>query len=174
MDSYRPAMLCCMGLFHWPIAMYFAVITPTPTNVGLSCLPLTLPTSVPGRMVHLCAAREQAMCCACCDTAGGETKVVHRIAVFESHGEITNVISQMDVMRWVAQWFEYYVTRWVARWLQHYITSASCVVVACQEARCAMEGHSMVRACQTVGRVYCGLPACPCLRTPFYGVGAQR
>lgn len=31
--------------------------------------------------------------------AGGETKVVHRIAVFESHGEITNVISQMDVMR---------------------------------------------------------------------------
>lgn len=41
---------------------------------------------------------------ACCaahrlPAAGGETKVVHRIAVFESHGEITNVISQMDVMR---------------------------------------------------------------------------
>ena len=33
--------------------------------------------------------------------AGGETKVVHRIAVFESHGEITNVISQTDVMRCV-------------------------------------------------------------------------
>ena len=33
------------------------------------------------------------------DAAGGETKVVHRIAVFESHGEITNVISQTDVMR---------------------------------------------------------------------------
>ncbi|GAB4822523.1 hypothetical protein N2152v2_009569 [Parachlorella kessleri] len=33
--------------------------------------------------------------------AGGETKVVHRIAVFESHGEITNVISQTDVMRFL-------------------------------------------------------------------------
>lgn len=31
----------------------------------------------------------------------GETKVVHRLAVFDSHGEITNVVSQTDVMRFL-------------------------------------------------------------------------
>lgn len=31
----------------------------------------------------------------------GETKVVHRLAVFDPHGEITNVISQTDVMRFL-------------------------------------------------------------------------
>ncbi|KAI3429675.1 hypothetical protein D9Q98_005760 [Chlorella vulgaris] len=33
--------------------------------------------------------------------ADGETKVVHRIAVFEAHGEITNIISQTDVLRFL-------------------------------------------------------------------------
>lgn len=32
---------------------------------------------------------------------GGEASVVHRIAVFEAHGEITNVISQMDIIRFL-------------------------------------------------------------------------
>lgn len=29
----------------------------------------------------------------------GQTRVVHRIAVFEPHGEITNVISQTDIIK---------------------------------------------------------------------------
>lgn len=33
--------------------------------------------------------------------ADGETKVVHRLAVFDSHGEITNVITQTDIMRFL-------------------------------------------------------------------------
>ncbi|KAL4421528.1 hypothetical protein ABPG75_010819 [Micractinium tetrahymenae] len=31
----------------------------------------------------------------------GETKVVHRLAVFDPHGEITNVVSQTDIMRFL-------------------------------------------------------------------------
>lgn len=34
-------------------------------------------------------------------TAHGEPKVAHRIALFNSHGEITSIISQMDVARWL-------------------------------------------------------------------------
>ncbi len=29
----------------------------------------------------------------------GTTKVVHRVAIFDTHGSITSVISQLDVMR---------------------------------------------------------------------------
>ena len=31
----------------------------------------------------------------------GETKVTHRIALFDAHGEVTAIISQMDVARWL-------------------------------------------------------------------------
>jgi len=32
---------------------------------------------------------------------GGEAKITHRIALFDTRGEITSIISQMDVMRWL-------------------------------------------------------------------------
>lgn len=34
-------------------------------------------------------------------SASGEPKVAHRIALFDAHGEITGIISQMDVMHWL-------------------------------------------------------------------------
>ncbi|KAG7666935.1 hypothetical protein Ndes2526B_g04587 [Nannochloris sp. 'desiccata'] len=34
-------------------------------------------------------------------TAHGEPKVAHRIALFNAHGEVTSIISQMDVARWL-------------------------------------------------------------------------
>jgi len=33
--------------------------------------------------------------------AGGETKIAHRLAVFEQHGTITNIISHMDMMKFL-------------------------------------------------------------------------
>ncbi len=33
----------------------------------------------------------------------GTTKVVHRVAIFDTHGTITHVISQLDVMRCAAR-----------------------------------------------------------------------
>jgi 5'-AMP-activated protein kinase regulatory gamma subunit len=33
----------------------------------------------------------------------GETRAVHRLAVFDAHGEITTVVSQMDIARWLLQ-----------------------------------------------------------------------
>ena len=34
-------------------------------------------------------------------TADGEAKVAHRVALFNAHGEVTAIISQMDVARWL-------------------------------------------------------------------------
>ena len=35
------------------------------------------------------------------DLTSGEAKVAHRVALFNAHGEITSIISQMDVARWL-------------------------------------------------------------------------
>ena len=34
-------------------------------------------------------------------TQNGEPKVAHRVALFNAHGEVTSIISQMDVARWL-------------------------------------------------------------------------